>query len=50
MTGSRLMAAFSGTELPMAVAAAIGRGSYAGVSLFRGLFSSGPQLAGGARG
>ena len=35
MTGSRLMAAFVGMDLPASVAAAIGRGAYAGVTLFR---------------
>jgi beta-N-acetylhexosaminidase len=35
MTGSRLMAAFAGTELPANVAAALARGTYAGVTLFR---------------
>jgi beta-N-acetylhexosaminidase len=35
MSAARLMAAFTGTELPSSVAAAIARGSYAGVSLFR---------------
>ena len=34
MTSERLMIAFAGTELPGSVADAIGRGSYAGVTLF----------------